>query len=109
MERGKCTKILGRRKIPMHFTPAYKGKSANIQRQTRYLQNAAYIRLKNVSIGYTLPQRLSRVLKIERLRVYGAAYNIWEYSKVPNVFDPEVLSTSYPMIRSFAFGVQVGF
>lgn len=89
--------------------PAYKPKSANIQRQTRYLQNAAYIRLKNVSIGYTLPQRISRTIKIERLRVYGAAYNLWEYSKVPNVFDPEVLSTSYPMIRSFALGVQIGF
>jgi len=94
---------------PDAFYPAYKSKSANIQTQTKYLQNAAYIRLKNLAIGYTLPAHISQAVKIQRLRIYGAAYNIWEYAKVPDVFDPEVLTASYPMIRSFALGLQVGF
>jgi len=89
--------------------PAYKSKSANVISQTRFMQNAAYIRLKNVTVGYTLPKQLTSKVKLDRLRVFGAAYNIWEYSKVPGIFDPEVLSVNYPMIRSLAFGVQVGF
>lgn len=91
-----------------HF-PAYKGKGANIQTQTRFMKNAAYTRLKNIAIGYTIPKEYTQSLKIDRIRVYGSAYNIWESTKVPKVFDPEMMSANYPMMRSLAFGLQVTF
>lgn len=91
------------------FFPAYKAKSANIVTQTKYLVNAAYIRLKNVTLGYSLPKKLLKPLHLDKVRVYGSTYNIWEYAKTPKMFDPEVLSFDYPMIRSLAFGLQVSF
>ncbi|MGS2738420.1 TonB-dependent receptor [Sinomicrobium sp. M5D2P17] len=91
-----------------HF-PVYKNKAANRQVQSRFIQNAAYIRLKNLALGYTLPQEISEKIKVERLRLSASAYNIWEYTKVPDVFDPELMSADYPMMRSFALGLQVTF
>jgi len=89
--------------------PAYRNASKNVIVQTRYLQNAAYIRLKNLTIGYSLPAAMVRKIGLQRLRFYGAAYNLWQYSKVPDIFDPELLSANYPMIKSLAVGLQVNF
>jgi TonB-linked SusC/RagA family outer membrane protein len=91
------------------FYPAYRAASQNIQVQTRYLQNAAYIRLKNFTFGYSVPMKTIRHIGLQKVRVYAAGYNVWQFSKVPNVFDPEVLSANYPMMKSFAFGLQVTF
>ncbi|MGK6349960.1 TonB-dependent receptor [Parapedobacter sp. DT-150] len=91
------------------FYPAYGGKSTNVTTQTRYLQNAAYIRMKNLSIGYTLPESLSRKASISRARLYAAGLNLWEYTKVPEVFDPEMMSADYPMLRSLSLGLHVTF
>lgn len=94
---------------PDALYPAYRSASKNVIAQTRFLQNAAYIRLKNLTLGYTLPLETVHKLGLQRLRVYGAAYNLWQYSKVPDIFDPELLSANYPMIKSLAIGLQVNF
>ncbi|HWJ27273.1 MAG TPA: TonB-dependent receptor, partial [Flavisolibacter sp.] len=91
------------------FYPAYRSASQNIQVQSRYLQNAAYIRLKNCTLGYSFPNRIVEHIGMQKLRLYVAGYNLWQYSKVPQVFDPEVLSANYPMIKSIAFGLQTNF
>ena len=51
--------------------------SKNEQPQTRYLQNAAYMRLKNLQIGYTIPASLSRTIKLQKLRIYVSGENLW--------------------------------
>jgi TonB-linked SusC/RagA family outer membrane protein len=94
---------------PDALYPAYRAASQNIQVQTRYLQNAAYIRLKNIALGYSLPIKTVSHIGLQKIRIYVAGYNIWQYSKVPQVFDPEVLSANYPMIKSYAFGIQATF
>lgn len=94
---------------PDAFYPAYRAAGHNLQVQTKYLQNAAYIRLKNFSLGYSLPRKTLQQVGLQKLRVYIAGFNVWQYSKVPQVFDPEVLSANYPMIKSFAFGLQTTF
>ncbi|UGU16664.1 TonB-dependent receptor [Sinomicrobium kalidii] len=91
------------------YFPAYKNKGANRQVQTRYLQDASYIRLKNLALGYSLPDEVTEKLNIKKLRVSASAYNIWEYTDVPDLFDPELMSANYPMMRSFALGLQVTF
>ncbi|MFV0565956.1 MAG: TonB-dependent receptor [Flavobacteriaceae bacterium] len=91
------------------FYPAYKTKSANILTQTRYLQDASYIRLKDISLGYSIPNFVTDKINIDKLRVYASAYNIWEYSKVPEIFDPESMSANYPLLKSIAFGLQITF
>ncbi|MEN6454377.1 MAG: TonB-dependent receptor [Prolixibacteraceae bacterium] len=84
--------------------------SANevFETQTRFLQNAAYIRLKQLTCGYTIPKILTQKAGIGSCRVYFSGSNLWEHTEMLKIFDPEVSSTqTYPFTRSFSFGVNV--
>ena len=88
----------------------------NHQVQTRYLQNAAYIRLKNAQIGYTLPQKWTQKLMINRCRIYVSGDNLWTGTKLADMFDPETLAAgdwgsgkTYPLSRVISFGLNVNF
>lgn len=95
---------------------------------THYLQNAAYFRLKNLTIDYTIPKHLLAKAKIEQLRIYLSGENIFTWSpmfKYTEMFDPEVIGTgdsdfhsdtatmgqgySYPLLKSFTLGVTISF
>ena len=94
------------------YYPIYKaGSSYNILTQTRYLQNAAYIRLKNIAIGYSLPPSVLQRIKLTQLRIYFSGQNLWEYTRLKGNFDPEItsgdLGVFYPLQRAVSFGVQL--
>ncbi len=91
------------------FFPAFKPATKNMEVQSRYLLDASYARLKNITLGYTLPQKLSKKIDLSRLRVYASGYNLLTISKVPDVLDPELMGDAYPMLHSYTFGVQVTF
>lgn len=78
--------------------------------QTRYLQNAAYMRLKNLTFGYTLPRQLTEKIGIERLRVYFSGDNLFTISGLYKYYkvDPEGLSGQlYPFQKYFSFGFNI--
>ncbi len=78
--------------------------------QTRYLQNAAYLRLKNLTVGYTLPSALTRKAHIERLRLYFSAENIFTRSHLKANLDPEGLGGSvYPFQKTYSGGLNLNF
>lgn len=80
--------------------------------QTRYLQNAAYMRLKNLTVGYTLPKVLLNKIGIERLRIFFSGDNLCEFSGLYKHYkvDPESLGDIvYPLQRSYSFGLNVTF
>jgi hypothetical protein len=83
----------------------------NEARQTKYLQNAAYIRLKNLQIGYTLPQILTRKWGIEKLRIYFSGENLWTGTSLAKQFDPETIGTyygnGYPLSSTLSFGLSL--
>ncbi len=84
----------------------------NIQRQSRFLQNAAYIRLKNVTISYDLPQSLMSKIGLERAQLYFTGMNLWEYSPIRKPLDPETIyngAIEYPMQRIFSLGASLSF
>lgn len=90
------------------------GTDKNQQPQTRYLQNAAYIRLKNVQLGYTLPNETTARFGVSRLRVYIAGENVWTGSDVAGMFDPETIDggsngTVYPLTKVWSAGLSVTF
>ncbi|MEP6626569.1 MAG: TonB-dependent receptor [Ginsengibacter sp.] len=96
-------------------------------RQTKYLQNAAYIRLKNIQLGYTLPQSLVSKIKMTSARVYVSGENIWVSSPMFKVsdhnIDPESIDGSdrvltsgtsgdaqnYPILKSATIGLNITF
>lgn len=85
----------------------------------RYLQNLAYLRLKNLTLGYTLPEKLTMKAKISKLRVYFSGENLWYTSPVKKhnkYVDPELLAIAsnkngdtYSFYKTFSFGVTVTF
>lgn len=89
--------------------------SKNQQAQTRYLQNAAYIRLKNVQIGYSLPKRWLSKIHVNKCRIYISGDNLWTGTKLASMFDPEGLGSmnswgsgkTYPLSKVISFGVNI--
>ena len=95
------------------FTGVYG--SNNSVTQTRYLLNLAYFRLKNLTVGYTVPKNLTRKIKIDKVRVYFSGENLFTVKDKHLPIDPESTQTehmigrSFPMLRTFSFGLQVNF
>ena len=92
------------------------GTSKNSQTQTRYLQNAAYIRLKNIQLGYTLPASLTQKWHVSKLRFFVSGENLWTGTSLANMFDPETVSggfsddkngNAYPLSKTISFGLSV--
>lgn len=80
--------------------------------QTRYLQNSAYARLKNLTFGYTLPKKWTDKANIERLRLFFSGDNLCEITGLYKYYklDPECLGGQmYPLQRSYSFGLNVTF
>lgn len=84
----------------------------NLQIQSRYLQNAAYIRLKNIQVGYTLPASLVSRLNISNFRIFISGENLWTGTSLSSLFDPEALgygsgSIGYPLSKTLSAGVSI--
>lgn len=62
-------------------------KDMNQKVQTRYLQNGAYARLKNIQLGYTFPTQIINKLHMQKLRVYVSAENVLTITSLPSGFD----------------------
>ncbi|MFT4781649.1 MAG: TonB-linked SusC/RagA family outer membrane protein [Pseudohongiellaceae bacterium] len=96
--------------------------------QSKYLLNAAYLRLKNITFGYTLPKTFSNRIGISSFRVYFSGDNLFEWSEVADFFDPESISDidnrlnpgyspgrtetsgyQYPYQRRYSLGINVSF
>lgn len=85
---------------------------------TRFLENGSFLKLKNLQLGYSLPETLSRKFFVQRLRVYVSAQNLWTITKYKG-YDPELICTNvfaqgydsgqYPNARQYTFGLQVSF
>lgn len=85
------------------------------QTQTRYLQNAAYVRLKNFTVGYTLPTNLTKRINVSNLRLFVSGENLLTFTKLSKMFDPETLGLgwadgkTYPLSRTYSVGASLTF
>ena len=89
--------------------------------QTGYLQNGAYCRLKNLTVGYTFPKVWTQKAGIERLRLYFSADNLLTFTSLSDAFDPEAngdaykddansyVGKVYPLQRVLSVGVNINF
>jgi TonB-linked SusC/RagA family outer membrane protein len=104
--------LVGSYWTPDH-TDAYFGRlrlngQPNQQVQTKFLQSGAYLRMKQITLGYTIPQSIVNKVNINRLRIYVTGQNLFEFTKIYKNFDPEQPSQgSYPINRALSFGVQL--
>jgi hypothetical protein len=88
------------------------GAGKNQIAQSGYLLNTAYMRLKNVQLGYTFPNQLTQKFHIYQLRLYTSVENALTFSGAfdHQYVDPELLQSDekiYPLQRTFSFGVRM--
>ena len=109
-------KFLSERQL--HPRPTNMGGANNVynfQVQSKYLLNMAYLRAKNITVGYSLPDALTDNFGVTKFRVYFSGENLFEFDKLDVPLDPEVdfysrdfdFGRAYPFSRSVSFGVQV--
>ncbi|NML22326.1 SusC/RagA family TonB-linked outer membrane protein [Pseudoflavitalea sp. G-6-1-2] len=117
---------------PEAYLPRYRGYSAQsggatlAEPQTKYLQNVAYIRMKNIQVGYNLPAKLIGRIGMSSARFYVSGENLWSWSPfyritrdldIENTTESDRVLTdgrngngnNYPMLKSVTFGLSVTF
>lgn len=83
----------------------------NTQTNDFWVLDGSYLRLKNIQLGYTLPQSLLKRVQIDNLRVYCSAENLLSLNKYRKGWDPEMNVTGefYPILSTVTMGVNVRF
>lgn len=91
----------------------------NFLPQSKYLLDMSYLRMKNITLGYTIPADITNRLSVERFRVYVSGENLFEFDNLDVPIDPEIDYTTaglndtssfgrvYPFRRTLSFGVQL--
>lgn len=74
-----------------------------------FIHNAAYLRCKNIQLGYTLPKSISQKFFVENLKIYTSIDNLFTITSFPGL-DPEIAATvGYPAVRQYSLGLNVSF
>ena len=113
---------------PNGYLPrAYFNTNKNVQAQTGYLQSGAYMRVKNLQLGYTLPKSITDKIKFQKARLFINGENLFTFTKLLKITDPEIVETNqnwgdaddynrnctvgktYPVRRTWSFGLNVTF
>ena len=90
-------------------------RNKNFQTQTRFIDNARYLRLKNLQFGYTLPKHIVDRTFMNYLRVYFSGENLVTFQSMDKVFEPENMIASrtfmraYPIIQMYSLGLNITF
>lgn len=87
----------------------YANATSNYTMSDFWMFNGRYFRLKNLTLGYTLPESLTLKVMIKRTRIYVSANDLFCISKFPKGWDPEMGGSAYPITTSLLFGLSVNF
>lgn len=93
------------------YFPAASKDPRNFKTSTQYIQDASYIRLKNISLGYNFPKSMIDRVGLGNLRVYVTGMNLWTLSNIRKPLDPEYVydrSIDYPLFVSYTAGIVIG-
>ena len=102
--------------LDAYFPKPYFTTGKNQQTQTRYLQSAAYLRAKNIQVGYTLPTTFTNRFGISKVRFYISGDNLLTFTSMIETFDPETVGLSgwndgktYPLAKVLSCGLSLNF
>lgn len=95
--------------------------SSDIAASTRYLYDGSFLRIRNITFGYTLPDRMLKKLKIQRLRIFATGQNLYTFTDYNGFGNPQgngagdnatnngVETGTYPISRNISFGLNLSF
>lgn len=115
MNGGKVTEEWLDRWTPENVNASYprltlSGSSRNYMTSSFWVQNASYLKMRNLQIGYTIPKNILSHLGVSNLRLYCSIDNLFTISKFKGL-DPEMVTTQtmYPLTRNYSFGINLSF
>ena len=88
---------------------------APYKNSTRYLQDGSYLRIKDITLSYALPENVLKAIKMQGLRVYISALNPYTFHNIKGVMDPELgplgysMGAAHTMVKSLVGGIEVSF
>ena len=85
-----------------------KDATKNKYASTFWMQNASYLKMRNLQLGYTFNRNLIKKIGLSRLRVYFSADNLFTITGFEGI-DPEDTGNNYPLTRSYSFGINASF
>ena len=100
--------------LATHPKPVHGRSDASNSTSTRYLEDGSYIRLRNITLGYNIPESFTKKAKISNARIFVSGDNIWTLTNFSGT-DPEVdlssgtSSIKYPISKKLLFGLSLGF
>ena len=101
---------------PQNPNPTYYrlyGQVQNVGSNTRisdkFLQNAAYLRVKNVTLSYMFPKTMIEKIQLSQLKLFVGVENLATFTSLPKGIDPERMSWNYPFYRTVSFGTSITF
>ncbi len=101
---------------PNAYYPRPRWDGNNRYAQTRYLQNGAYARLKNITLGYSLPKAWVNKAGMQNVRIYISGENLLTFTSLSKIFDPENIGSlygetgkTYPLQSTISVGINVNF
>ena len=99
--------------LPRNYALGAVNYGTNRNTQTKYLLDASYLRIKNVTIGYTLPNTLLTKFGVDTFRVYVSGENLHDFDHVPDGINPELSNigngATYPYMKNYSVGVNLSF
>lgn len=85
----------------------YGNQGSNYRQSDKYLSDASYFRIKNVTLAYTFPKAWITKLSLSQLKAFVSVENLATFSSLPKGIDPETLTWDYPAFRTVSFGLNI--
>ena len=85
----------------------YGNQGSNYRQSDKYLSDASYLRIKNVTLSYTFPKAWITKISLSQLRAFVSVENLATFSSLPKGIDPETLKWDYPAFRTVSFGLNL--
>ena len=86
---------------------SYGNQGSNYRTSDRYLSDASYFRIKNVTLSYSFPKSWIKKMSLSQLKAFVSVENLATFSSLAKGIDPETLSWNYPAFRTISFGLNL--
>ena len=80
---------------------------SNLRQSDKYLSDASYLRIKNITLSYKLPQKWVNQIFLNQMKAFVSIENVATFTSLPSGIDPERIEWNYPAFRTVSFGVNI--
>ena len=98
--------------FPRVYSQDQTNTSFNRKVQTKYLANAAYLKIQNITLSYTLPKSFCQRIYMDNIRVFVSGENLHTWDHLPEGLESDMLSKGaweYPFMKKYSLGINVTF